>query len=105
MVELFGNLLDNACKWASKRVDVAVENDNGLSFTVEDDGPGSPEDQLSKVSERGVRLDESVAGHGLGLSIVKEIVASYNGAIYFDRSQSLGGFSVKVRLPERYKDD
>ena len=69
-------------------------------LTIEDDGPGSPDEHLTKVSERGVRLDESVAGHGLGLSIVKEIVQSYNGGIHFGRSEGLGGFKVEVLLPE-----
>ena len=103
MIELFGNLLDNACKWARREVSLVVydRENEGLHFTVEDDGPGGPSDQLSRVVERGVRLDESVAGHGLGLSIVKEIVQSYQGKIHFDRSDNLGGFRVEVVLPVR----
>lgn len=99
MIELLGNLLDNACKWAASRVNVRVEDATGIVIVIEDDGPGSPDDQIARVTERGTRLDESVAGHGLGLSIVKEIVHHYNGTIDFGRSPELGGFKVSIKLP------
>lgn len=99
MLELFGNLLDNACKWAAGKVAFEVSSNNGLSFSVEDDGPGAPEEKLAQLSERGVRLDESMGGSGLGLSIAREIVAHYRGEMGFERSKRLGGFRVWVRLP------
>ena len=99
MLELFGNLLDNACKWAADKVIFDVMEGPGLSFSVEDDGPGAPQEQLAQLSERGVRLDESVGGSGLGLSIAREIVAYYRGEMGFERSPRLGGFRVWVRLP------
>ena len=99
MLELFGNLLDNACKWATGKVLFAVSPGPGLSFTIEDDGPGAPDEQLVQLSERGVRLDESVGGYGLGLSIAREIVNHYRGEMKFDRSPRFGGFRVSVRLP------
>ncbi len=101
MIELFGNLLDNACKWAKSRVYLTVTGEKNLCFSVEDDGPGCADEQLTRLLERGVRLDESVAGHGLGLSIVQEIVQQYSGNISFSRSESLGGFKVSVELPSR----
>ncbi len=99
MLELLGNLLDNACKWAAHRVRVQVEGGEELLLAVEDDGPGCPEEELSRLGERGVRLDESVAGHGLGLGIASDIVHHYGGHLELGRSQALGGFSATVRLP------
>ncbi|HKZ71739.1 MAG TPA: ATP-binding protein, partial [Nitrospirota bacterium] len=93
------NLLDNACKWARGKVSLTVEKDNGISFCIEDDGPGCPDNELTRLSQRGVRIDESAAGHGLGLAIVRDIVDQYSGEIAFGRSEDLGGFKVSVRLP------
>lgn len=99
MLELFGNLLDNACKWGGAHVRLQVEEGPGLAFSIEDDGPGAPEERLAQLSARGVRLDEAVGGYGLGLSIVRDIVNSYRGEMGFERSPGLGGFKVWVRLP------
>lgn len=100
MLELIGNLLDNASKWAASRVSCQIgETDNQWQLTVEDDGPGCSDEELAQVSSRGIRLDESISGHGLGLSIVEDIVALYKGHIHYGRSESLGGFSVRVNLP------
>ena len=98
MLELLGNLLDNACKWASGKVHVRLWQDNGLCIQVEDDGPGCDEEQMSRLTERGVRIDESVNGSGLGLAIVQEIVKIYQGTILFSGS-GMGGLSVVVKLP------
>lgn len=99
MLELFGNLLDNACKWTKKKVVLQVADEPGLSFSIDDDGPGAPQDKLEQLSARGVRLDESIGGHGLGLSIAREIVMHYGGEMGFEQSPGLGGFKVWVRLP------
>lgn len=99
MLELFGNLLDNACKWASHNVLLSIKEGPDLLFTVEDDGPGVAEDALMQLAERGVRMDESVGGHGLGLAIAKEVVTQYGGEATFGRSPRLGGFMVQVRIP------
>lgn len=99
MLELFGNLLDNACKHARGKVMLTVEDGEGLRFQVEDDGPGVAEEELQRLASRGVRIDESISGHGLGLSIVRDIVRDYGGEVGFGRSPRLGGFSVSVYLP------
>ncbi len=99
LLELCGNLLDNACKWANSRVLVTVRNGRGMVLTVADDGPGCSPEGLRQIAARGVRLDEATAGHGLGLSIVNGIVASYGAEIHFGRSQELGGFEVTVDFP------
>lgn len=100
ILELLGNLADNASKWAQSRVDMRIRHENGLLIQVEDDGPGCTEDALKRLGERGLRLDESKEGHGLGLSIVRDIVDFYGGTIAYGRSAELGGFSVMVGIPE-----
>lgn len=97
--EVLGNLMDNACKWAesSVRVDVEAAADR-IVITVEDDGPGIPDQQIENVMLRGHRLDESKPGHGQGLGIVKDIVALYGGTLTLERS-SMGGLKVTVNLP------
>jgi signal transduction histidine kinase len=99
--ELAGNLIDNACKWARGRVRITVAADgDGISLTVEDDGPGCPSGRLEELTRRGSRLDENVAGHGLGLAIVGDLAADYGGELRFGESP-LGGLRVSVRLPFR----
>jgi signal transduction histidine kinase len=100
ILELFGNLLDNASKWARSAVRVTLTgNPDGLSIDIEDDGPGIEDPELAQLIRRGVRLDESTPGHGLGLSIANEIVDHYGGEIRFSRSSELGGLKVALRLP------
>ncbi|MGA7799431.1 MAG: ATP-binding protein [Gammaproteobacteria bacterium] len=101
LLELLGNLLDNACKWARARVRITVELSNGdLDLRVEDDGPGRSPDDLAALSRRGVRVDEDATpGHGLGLAIVRDVVKYYGGTMEFSRSVDYGGFQVDVRLP------
>ena len=104
MLELFGNLLDNAAKWAKRKVALKVEEEKDILISVEDDGPGCAPEELRRLSRRGVRVDESAVGHGLGLAIVKDIVDQYSGEIGFGRSERLGGFKVWVQLPSRPKN-
>lgn len=101
LLELLGNLLDNACKWAHDRIRLTVRNADGVTFLIEDDGPGCPEEELQQVTRRGFRADESQSGSGLGLAIVRDIVESYDGRLELGRSRELGGFSVAVSLPKR----
>lgn len=92
LLELVGILLDNAGKWAKSVIDVRwIEN----ALTIDDDGPGVPDNQLTEIQKRGVRLDESVPGSGLGLGIARDIVDVYGHQIDFARS-NLGGLSVRV---------
>jgi signal transduction histidine kinase len=99
LLELCGNLLDNACKWARSRVLVSVRHNGGLTLKVEDDGPGCSPEDLGRIAQRGVRLDEAIEGHGLGLSIASSIAASYGAELTFGRSQELGGFEVSLSFP------
>lgn len=99
MLELLGNLLDNACKWAKSTVLCSISSatkNNEITLVVEDDGAGRSTKEIEQLMQRGVRLDESVEGHGLGLAICKDIVKLYGGSIHFDRSEKLGGFRVLI---------
>lgn len=106
LLELMGNLLENAFKWAGHHVLLVVKvmpqagrQRPGLVLSVEDDGPGIDEDKIEKVLQRGVRGDERVKGHGIGLSIVQDIVRAYNGELTVDRSVEFGGARFSVLLP------
>lgn len=101
MLELIGNLLDNAVKWSRSVVIVNLRSARGILIDVEDDGPGCSPEELGRLTQRGVRLDESVAGHGLGLSIVKDIVDMYEGRLELVTSTRLGGLRATVFLPAR----
>jgi len=98
MLELMGNLLDNAAKWASSTVRCRILLGESVDLIVEDDGPGCSQQELDLLSRRGVRLDESTAGHGLGLAIARDIAVLYSGEMHFERSVDLGGLSVRVAL-------
>ncbi len=100
-LELAGNLLDNACKWCESKVSVSVsaaDEGGGLELVVDDDGPGIPVDARDGLLKRGARLDEATPGHGIGLAIVKDIVASYNGELLIEDS-ALGGARIRIRIP------
>ncbi|WP_085726933.1 sensor histidine kinase [Pseudomonas sp. R37(2017)] len=99
LLELLGNLLDNACKWADAEVRVSVvETAGGFELSIEDDGPGIPEERRDQVFSRGTRLDEQTEGHGLGLGIVRDIVDSWGGKLSLLESE-WGGLKVVIELP------
>ncbi len=101
LLEMLGNLLDNASKWADAQVRLTVEKGaDSYLLSVDDDGPGIAEDQRESVLERGTRLDEQVAGHGLGLGIARDIAAACGGSLRLEGSE-LGGLRVVVELPRR----
>ncbi len=99
LLEVLGNLLDNACKWADSAVSLTVQEEaGGYHLWVDDDGPGIEHVRRVEVLERGTRLDEQVQGHGLGLGIVRDIVEAWGGHIEMLDSP-LGGLRVGVFLP------
>jgi two-component system, OmpR family, sensor histidine kinase PhoQ len=106
LTELLGNLLDNACKWCRSRVRLrAAADDNAgprerLQIVVEDDGAGISAEDRARVLERGVRADETVPGHGLGLAMVRDTVDMYGGRLTIDTS-ALGGARLTLKLPGR----
>ena len=95
-MEVFGNLLDNACKWAKRQVAVTTRLEGRkVIIQVEDDGPGMPDD--AALTLRGKRGDERTPGHGLGLTLVEDIVLAYDGELQFSRS-ALGGACAALWL-------
>ena len=103
LLEIAGNVMENACKWAARRVRVTGERVDGagapaLRLIVEDDGPGLPPERRADMLKRGARLDEATPGTGLGLSIVDELARAYGGAVRLEAA-ALGGLRVEVTLP------
>ena len=101
--EMVGNLIDNACKWAESRVEIRVgvvrhEARASIEISVEDDGPGLPNEARTEVLKRGRRLDETKPGSGLGLSIVADLAALYRGSLEFGEGR-LGGLRAVLNLP------
>ncbi|AXS39976.1 sensor histidine kinase [Breoghania sp. L-A4] len=101
--ELLGNLIDNACKWAEGRVRVTLAPHQDvrrpmLSILIEDDGPGLSAPQREQAMQRGRRLDETVPGSGLGLSIVADLAALYGGRFVLEDTP-LGGLAARLELP------
>ena len=95
-MELVGNLLDNACKWARSAVRVRAERrEGGLLLVVEDDGPGIADP--ARLLGRGQRGDETTPGHGIGLAIVRDIALAYRGELRIGRAAD-GGARVEVWL-------
>ena len=97
--EMLGNLLDNACKWASASVNVHAQHDDDgmVAIMIDDDGPGLSPDEREQAVKRGVRLDETAPGTGLGLSIVADIAGMNGGSFELDESPA-GGLRATVRL-------
>lgn len=106
LTELLGNLLDNACKWCRGRVRLTAGSDERagqrqrLVLVVEDDGAGISDADRERVGQRGVRTDETVPGHGIGLSMVRDTVDLYGGQLVIDTSP-LGGARLTLHLPGR----
>jgi signal transduction histidine kinase len=100
LMEMLGNLMENACKWARQTIRVTVSAMDGMArVTVSDDGPGLPAALIDAVLRRGNRLDEAQPGTGLGLSITAELVRLYGGQIELISPGPDGGLAVSLSLP------
>ena len=104
VMELVGNLADNACKWARQRVHIEIRTEDGVHILVSDDGPGCSPGQIERLCTRGERIDESMPGYGLGLAIARDIVDFAGGQLSFSRSASLGGLEVTAAFPSSRRE-
>jgi two-component system sensor histidine kinase PhoQ len=106
LTEVLGNLLENAYKYCSAEIRVCARRQSktaaihGLEITIEDDGPGIESEMIDTVLQRGKRVDETVPGHGIGLSMAQEIIAVYGGKLEIG-SGSLGGALLRVHFDDR----
>jgi two-component system sensor histidine kinase PhoQ len=99
LLELLGNLLENAYRLCLGQIRVSARLQEGVcELLVEDDGPGVPAHQRERILQRGERLDVQHAGQGIGTAVVKDIIESYAGELFLDDS-SLGGAAFRMRLP------
>jgi two-component system sensor histidine kinase PhoQ len=104
LLELMGNLLENAFKWSRHRVLLSIHaiasqrHRPGLIIAVEDDGPGIGKDKIERILQRGVRGDERIHGHGIGLAIVQDIVKAYHAKLEVGPSEELGGARFRVQF-------
>jgi two-component system sensor histidine kinase PhoQ len=106
LYEIVGNLLDNACKWCRHGVKVNIalnQRKNRRNFSlllqIEDDGPGIPVGKFNEILKRGIRADENIHGHGIGMSVVYELIGLLGGKLEGGKSLPLGGMRWSVYLP------
>jgi len=98
LMELLGNLLENAYRLCLQQVRISASYHEGdLLLSVEDDGPGVPVGQRERIIRRGERLDGQHPGQGIGLAVVKDILDSYAGELSLGES-ALGGAAFRIRL-------
>lgn len=96
LMEVLANIIDNACKYSHHHVDISARsNAEGLVIQVQDDGPGVPNDHQQQILKRGVRLDMTENGQGMGLALVKEILDAYSAKLEISRS-GLGGACFQI---------
>lgn len=115
LMEMLGNLIENAFKYGDTRVRVSLREPSAegrgrlapsmegaagtLTVAVEDDGPGIPPEQRKAVLQRGVRADAAAEGQGLGLAIALELAADYGGSLTIAESEDLRGAKLLLALP------
>ncbi|MEI8208588.1 MAG: sensor histidine kinase [Methylococcales bacterium] len=106
LYEVIGNLMDNACKWCHHSVKVTVNinqrknrRDFSVLLLIEDDGPGIPIGKFNEILKRGMRLDENIDGHGIGVTVVYELINLLGGTLEGGTSAELGGMRWRVYLP------
>ncbi len=98
LLELLGNLLENAYRLCLGQVRISARIDGGnCELCVEDDGPGVPVDQRERILRRGERLDTQHPGQGIGTAVVKDIIESYEGELFLEESE-LGGAAFRVHI-------
>ncbi|MCK4711092.1 MAG: GHKL domain-containing protein, partial [Gammaproteobacteria bacterium] len=98
LLEVLGNLIDNACKYGRQQVCIeAIQQQDSIVLWIEDDGAGLEPEQLANMMTRGMRLDQTQEGQGIGLAVVNDIVEAYDIDMQFSQS-SLGGLKVTLAI-------
>ena len=107
LMELIGNLMDNAAKYGRGRIAVTVQSgqsgarQSGVEILIEDNGPGIDAQAWRELIQRGVRGDERREGQGLGLAIAEQLMEAYGGQLMLERSETLGGTAIRLVFPPR----
>jgi len=100
LMELLGNLLDNAYKFCHTQVNIQIaQMEQQICLNIEDDGPGVDEKLYTQLLQRGKRADSLIPGHGIGLGIVNDIIRQYRGKIELSRSENLDGLQISIFIP------
>lgn len=99
LMEILGNLLENACKYGAVNIKLAcIHQSESTQVIIDDDGPGFPEELQDRLTTRGVRADTHKEGQGIGLAITRELIENYGGALQLGESE-LGGAKITISLP------
>ncbi|MFK5987109.1 MAG: ATP-binding protein [Pseudomonadota bacterium] len=102
LMELIGNLLDNAYKYGKKNIIISLQQiEQQLLLIIEDDGKGINQQQYAQLLQRGKRADSQLPGHGIGLGIVVDIIKHYKGNVELAKSEQLKGLKVIITLPNQ----
>lgn len=98
-MEIYGNLLENACKYGAQTITLENSHTVGMVIlTIDDDGPGFPDGSQDKLLKRGERADTRIEGQGIGLSITRELIEGYGGSLAVSNNSD-GGAKITVTLP------
>ena len=99
LMEIYGNLLENACKYGAQTITLENSHTVGMVIlTIDDDGPGFPNGSQDKLLKRGERADTRIEGQGIGLSITRELIEGYGGSLAVSNNSD-GGAKITVTLP------
>jgi two-component system sensor histidine kinase PhoQ len=97
VLEMLGNLLENAFKYTHTRIEIRALSDDPVTIEIADDGPGVAPELRQEVLQRGTRADELQPGQGIGLAMVQDMLAAYEGHLEITES-ALGGASIRLVL-------
>ena len=97
------NLLTNACKFANSQIKMSLETkpeENKLSISVKDDGPGIPKNKINKILEpfEQIYSKQKSQGTGIGLTFTKSLVELHHGILVFETGKQTKGAHVRIEL-------
>ena len=99
LMEIFGNLLENACKYGAQTITLENSKSAGMEILIiDDDGPGFPTGSQDQLLKRGERADTQIEGQGIGLSITRELIEGYGGSLVISNNTT-GGARITIKLP------